>query len=244
MDNLKAIVQYKNEVIDPDGGPQSILAVDHNNLEDQIIKQLGRYTGLTFISGVNVPVGVVPLGYLYWGGNALNNTASFVLTTSGKTIDGTPMGTMLSTLTAGSIIKFKDFVGRTAIFEFVSYATLADTEANPYYTITMKGFAENPNYTYAGADLEPAIIEFYAALPSTPPESAANKNIYRKASAADETDGGFTVAELVGGDVYMLASSAGGITMKDSITFNTGTGKVTIAGLLENEEYAIFFTKP
>lgn len=160
-DNLKSIVDFKNEVLDPDGGPESVLVVNHNDLEDRIIKTLGRYTGFPFLAKRDVPVdSVIPTGSFYWGINSMNSTTEFTITISGKTIDGNGFLPVFNVLKADDIVKYKDFEGRAAIFKIISKASLTDSGSNPYYTLNVVGYTDNPNYTFSINEQQPTFIEF------------------------------------------------------------------------------------
>lgn len=162
MDNLKELLIFKNEVLDPDTPPNSeaVLVVNHNELEQRIIEMLGRYTGFPFVSAREAPEGVIPVGMFYWNVNPMNEEDQFEITLSGKTIDGNRIGHIIGLVGAGDKIHFKDFVGRSALLEIISYSSDVDMGGNEFWKISVKGFPDSPNYIYSKDEVEPVMIEF------------------------------------------------------------------------------------
>lgn len=174
MDNLQQLIDYKDTVIDPALPPGGITAENHNELEDRMIKTLGKYAGYPFNAGNNPPAGIVSLGTFYWNANSMNNTANFFIFVAAQTLDGYTSRHFVYSLTEGDKIKFKDFKGRASIFDFVAYSIVEDAAEptpNTYFRIEVKGYSDNPNYTYQNDETLPCVIEiinYKSQLPSHP----------------------------------------------------------------------------
>jgi hypothetical protein len=145
-DNLKLIEERIDVDIDPNGAPGSILAENHNGIDKEILRKTGKYTGSPFVAKKESTL--FPSGTFSWNGNAMNNTASFVITTSKLSSDLVDFGRDLQTLVTGDLMQFKDYSGRSVHLEFQSFVANTDGSMNPIYNITVKGFADSLNYVY------------------------------------------------------------------------------------------------
>ncbi|WP_440881399.1 hypothetical protein [Tenacibaculum sp. C7A-26P2] len=160
-DNLKITEQNIDTAIDPNAGFGGILAQDHNDVLKELLKKVGKYTGAPYLSQAESNNGVIPVGVLVWNNNAMNNTNSFEITVAKKTADLNDIGILLDTMIEGSIIHFKDYVGRSVYLEYLSHKSGKDTIDGDIYNITVKGKVDNTNYTYQTDEKEVCVIEFY-----------------------------------------------------------------------------------
>lgn len=160
-DNLKITTGNVDTAINPSAGVGEIKAQDHNNLLKEILAKVGKFTGSPFLAQSDTNSGVVPVGVLVWNNNAFNNTTAFELTVAKKTADLNDIGIILGVINSGSLIHFKDFVGRSCFLEYVSHVAATDTGGGAIYRITVKGDADNSNYAYQAAEQEPCVIEFF-----------------------------------------------------------------------------------
>lgn len=192
MDNLKELQDRKDEVLDPNTPPGSgaVLVAEHNELEGEIITKLGRYTGYPFQAVNMAPEGIIPVGNFYWNGSAMNNTSEFQITLSGKTVDGNNIEHALILCMPGDKIKYKDFVGRSSILEIVSKTKLQDGGGTDYWQIIVKGFTDNPNYTFQLNESYPCIIDFIKQSSSNVPD--ATDTVRGKAKLYDNLTGNNT----------------------------------------------------
>lgn len=158
-DNKQLIFDRIDQDIDPNGAEGSILAINHNEIAKLILDQAGKYIGSYFVAQ-KVTSTFTP-GVFSWENNSLNNTSSFTIKTAKQTADLLDFGEVLKNITPGSILKFKDYAGRTAYYEFESYSLDETTPSNAFYEITIKGLAGNPNYTYQDSETRAAGIEFF-----------------------------------------------------------------------------------
>jgi hypothetical protein len=235
-DNLKDLKAFKDQVLDTEGGPESVTVVNHNDLEDRIISQLGRYTGFPFVAKKVFPSGVMATGAFYWGNNSMNTETPFSVKFSSKTADGTNLSSVLSIVQIGAILKTKDFVGRAGIFEITSIDTFTDTASNLCFDLNITGNADNPNYTFGDSESEPIFLEFINISNSTPPSGSPLKTtsiiIASDGSSMDSSD-------LVGAtNVISIMSQTGGIKT-EGYTFDGVTGTISGIDVYENEVYII-----
>jgi hypothetical protein len=161
-DNLKLIEERIDVDIDPTGAPGSILAENHNEIEKEILRKSGKYTGSPFTA--KKQLSVFPSGTLSWNSNAMNNVSEFTITTSKLTSDLTDFGKVLETMGSGDLIQFKDYSGRTVFLEFQSFTPGTDTSSNAVYNVAVKGFAENLNYTYQINETATAVLSMVKKL--------------------------------------------------------------------------------
>lgn len=160
-DNLKLTEEDIDKAIDVNAGIGGIKAENHNDALKQVLKKAGRYVGFPYLSQADTNAGQVPTGVLVWNNNAFNNQTAFNITVAKFTSDGNNIGKILSTLNQGSILHFKDFVGRSAFFEYQSHTETTDTNSNPIFNISVIGDVDNSNYTYQASEQEICIISFY-----------------------------------------------------------------------------------
>jgi hypothetical protein len=165
MDNLKALKTQVDTVIPIGGGVASVTTANHNPFEKAIIDTVGRYTGFPFYSQRSPTAGEIPYGSLYWNANAMNrNDSPFEIFVSKKTVDGNEISRILSLLSVGDMIKFKDFLGRTTTLEFKGYEEAMDVTDLVYYKILVIGYPENTDYAYQVGENEPCMIEFITLM--------------------------------------------------------------------------------
>lgn len=156
MDNLKAIETRVDADINPAGAPGSITAQNHNEILKDVLSKLGKYTGSPYLA--NKILTVFPSGSMSWNNNAMNNVLNFTITVSKLTADLNDFGEVLSRSKIGSLMRFKDYAGRSVDLLFQSYVAGVDGSANDIYVITVKGVAQNINYTYQDAEIEPCVF--------------------------------------------------------------------------------------
>ncbi len=155
MSNLKEIKEFAEQKIRNDRDDLPILAEEHLYCLSEILERTGRYTGLVFKS-IGEKDGGLNDGEFCWNNNSMTNTSEFVVSMSLTTEDANNISKVLEFLSAGSLLKFKDFIGRSAFLEYQSHVINSG-----YADITVKGFSDNYNYSYVSTDLETCIIEFY-----------------------------------------------------------------------------------
>lgn len=158
--NLKILEQTIEAQIDPNGAPGSILAFNHQNILKDVLNNVGKTTGFHFKAEKDPAT--IPTGKLSFNGNAFNNLAEFLITVSELSLDLNDFGNILKLYVTGTTIHFKDYVGRSAFFQFISFVAADDGMGNNTYEITVKGFADNSNYTYQDAESENATLSFHA----------------------------------------------------------------------------------
>lgn len=154
-DNLKQIKQKVIQDIDPNGAPESILAQNHQDILTQFLSTSGKYVGSSFIA--KKQDSVFSLGTMSFNSNAFNATGNIVLSFSQRNADNVDFGKTLTRLNVGDLIVFKDFVGRTACFEYQSH-TLNTGGSNAFYEVTVTPDSENINYTYQDTEEEICVI--------------------------------------------------------------------------------------
>lgn len=155
-DNLKAIEQKVDTDIDPNGAPGSILALNHNDILKDVLLKLGKYVGSPYLA--NKVITVFTTGLMSWESNAMNNTSNFTIKVAKLTLDLNDFGETLNRTNIGSLMRFKDYIGRSVDLIFQSYVADVDGSANPIYVITVKGVTQNTNYTYQDAEIEPCVF--------------------------------------------------------------------------------------
>ena len=154
-DNLKQLQENVDTVIPLNGGVASVKVVNHNPHTKEIIEKAGRLTGFPFKAGRTPTNNSVPVGTFFWNGNAMNKITPFDITVNNNTMDGNYLDRILALCTEGTIIHFKDFVGRSTTLKFISYS-----KAKEVLTITVVGFSENTNYAYQVGEEELCMLEF------------------------------------------------------------------------------------
>lgn len=168
MDNLKQLIEKKNTVHNPLAPVQGIAVSAVNDFEQDVITQLGRYTGMPFVSKCEPTDDIVPAGCLFWNGNTMNNATAFVIYISNTTLDANRFSRILALMASGDIIHFKDFIGRSTTLTYIEHSIETDDVANEYLAVTVTGFAENTNYAYQTDESEACMIEIYkTSNPST-----------------------------------------------------------------------------
>ena len=145
-DNLKVLKEKIETDIDPNGAPGSILAENHQDILFEVLDKVGNKTGFAFTAEKQVTT--FTNGKMSWENNNMLNIGSFNIKVSKLTKDLNNFGDVLGLLSSPDILKFKDYVGRSAILEYVSHVAGTDGSGNDIYTITVKGKLENPNYIY------------------------------------------------------------------------------------------------
>lgn len=158
--NLKILESTIEAQIDPNGAPGSILALNHQDILKSVLNNVGKSTGFHFKAEKDPAT--IPTGKLSFNGNAFNNLSEFLITVSELSLDLNDFGNILKLYVTGTTLHFKDYVGRSAFFEFVSFVAADDGMGNNTYEITVKGFADNSNYTYQDAESENATLSFHA----------------------------------------------------------------------------------
>lgn len=161
MDNLKQLNESIGTVHDPAAPVQGISVTSVRDLDRDILSKVGRYAGMPFVSKRTPTDGIIPAGNLFWNANAMNRTTAFQLFISNTTLDANRFTRILDLMSAGDLIHFKDFVGRSTTLTYVEHSVETDDDGNGYLAVTVTGFAENTNYAYAVDESEPCIIEFY-----------------------------------------------------------------------------------
>ncbi|AHK11389.1 hypothetical protein F132_43 [Flavobacterium sp. phage 1/32] len=154
-DNLKQLKANVDTVIPLNGGVASVKVANHNPHVKEIIEKAGRLTGFPFVAGRTPTNNAVPSGTMFWNGNAMNKTTPFDITLSVNTMDGNLIERILNLTTKGTIIHFKDFVGRSVTLELQSYVKIEN-----FVILTVIGFSENTNYAYQVGEEELCMLEF------------------------------------------------------------------------------------
>lgn len=175
MDNLKVLEQKVDTDIDSNGAPGSILATNHNDILHQVLTKVGKYTGSPYLA--NKVITVFTPGLMSWESNALNNTNNFDIKVAKLTADLNDFAEVLSRISAGNLLRFKDHVGRSVDLEFQSYVADVDGSANDIYVITVKGVAQNINYTYQVAETEPCVFSIAGSSPNVPSNIIADGKV-------------------------------------------------------------------
>lgn len=169
-DNLKQIKDKVIQDIDPNGAAGSILAQNHQDILTQFINSSGKYVGSPFVAKKTVTN--FSVGEMSFNSNSFSSTTSIVLSFSQETADNIDFGKTLSRLGSGDLIVFKDFVGRSACFQYQSH-TLNTSSSSPFYEVTVMPESDNINYTYQ--DLEEEICVISVILQSTTNNLVTNK---------------------------------------------------------------------
>lgn len=175
-DNLKQLTQNVDTAIPINGGVASVKTVNHNPLEKNIIEKVGKKTGFPFLAGRSPVNSVVPSGSLFFMGVALNTTTNFDVILSRKTLDGNDITRVLDLLGEGALVHFKDHVGRSVTFRFISYYIETST-GTPFPVMTLQGFAENTDYAYQIGEFENCMIEFVNTTSATVSEPDYFKDV-------------------------------------------------------------------
>ena len=163
-DNLKQTVSTIEIQIDPNGAAGSILAQNHQNILKDVLNKVGKYTGQSYTAQKNI-TGVYSNGQFSFNNNALDATGNLTFSFAQKTADNLDLISTLNTLTAGSIIMFKDFVGRASLYVYVSHTT---NSTKVTYDIVLTAVTGNPNYTYGDSEEEICIFSFKALSGTNP----------------------------------------------------------------------------
>lgn len=154
-DNLSAIASRINQDIDPNGAPESITALNHNEILQQMLRASGKYTGLPFAIRTNFQ-GVVADGDFFFSGAFNTNNTAMV---SGKTVDGTAIEEVLGQFFIGGIIHLKDFIGRSVFFSVSSITEAVDDNGAQMFILELTPFVSNTNYAYQTSEVQIGIIE-------------------------------------------------------------------------------------
>lgn len=185
MDNLKELRDSIDTVVPINGGIASVKTINDNPSRKLAIEKLGRYTGFPFISKRSPIDGIVPSGTLFWNGNAMNKGELFDIYIAINTQDGNQIQNVVETLNEGSLIHFKDFVGRSALLEFKSFVREV-SGAIDYLIITVKGNTEDIDYAYQIDDEEPCMVEFISNAKNAGNSKILNNIEELKATAIDK----------------------------------------------------------
>lgn len=148
MDDLRDLTAKVDEAIPLNGGVNSVKVINTNPLEKNIIAKVGKMTGFPFTAKRSPVGGVVPSGCLFWNGNPMNTEEVFDIYISKFTLDGNYFTRIANLIEAGAILHFKDFAGRSTIFNVVEIVEAVDPATNPYLILSVTGFEENLDYTY------------------------------------------------------------------------------------------------
>lgn len=161
-DNIKEIGVLVDQKITNANGVGTILASDHNAIIKAILDKVGRNVGLSFTAQLDSNAGVIPAGVLSWNGNAMNNDQPFTMTVSANSGDLSNALHPFSVVPLGSILQFKDHVGRVSLFLYGGYVLDKDTANNDVLNVSLIGLVGNINYTYQAGEQEKCIISFYS----------------------------------------------------------------------------------
>ena len=193
-DNLQIIHDKIGSDIDPAGAPGSVKVEDHRDIEQSMVEKMGKYSGFTY----NAIANAIPTsGNFSWENNPMNELNDFTVKFNKINSDGLDMSEVFNFMNAKDLIKFKDFIGRTAILIYQSHSELVDGGEN-IIKVVVKGISTNPSYAYNGVDSFDSVFEFERNLTNTT-----------------------TVGELNDLDDVVLTSLGSG----DKIEFDTVTGK-------------------
>jgi len=201
-DNIKLIEDSVNQTLDKNLGISGIKVDNHKAFVLQMLSKLGKYTGFPFVAINESPLGVTPSGSFSWNNNPMNETNDFVVTFSKNTIDNNDIGFLLSKLSVGDLIKFKDYEGRSVFLEYKSYITDVDSSNNDVYNVTVSGLAENTNFAYSSTTQQLCVVDFYM---SGGANSSTNKIIidgYEFDFKARNNSGGTTAVPVAGDLAY------------------------------------------
>ncbi len=212
-DNLKELTDDVDVVVPMGGGVASVKVVNDNPHRKLTIEKLGRYTGFPFVSGRS-PDGPITAGQWFWNNNAMNKTDAFDITLSKFTYDGNDIERILKLSSTGSIIHFKDFLGRSTTLEFISYINVDDV-----LTINAKGFAENTDYNYQLDELEPCMVEFIQKKPSKNYQFGEFQIFKRNGNTAEEVEENDLVIGFISENEFIKATYVSGDT-SDIASYN------------------------
>lgn len=167
-DNLKVLKQNLDLAIDPNAEPGGIKAQDHNDVFTEFINKAGKYTGMPYRSNKEVANNIFVPGDFSWNSNNFRTLTNFQITFAQKSFDLNDLKHVLSTMTDGSVIRFKDYVGRSVMLRFVSYIQDLDDNDNIIYHVTVKGYSDNINYSYQENETEFCMFDFYSLAKDNP----------------------------------------------------------------------------
>lgn len=155
-DNLKLIYDKITTDIDPAGAPDSIKAEDHRDIEHSMVLSLGKYSGFVYKA---IASGTPPDGSFSWENTPMNTLTDFTVKFNEFTSDGTRMLEVFNIMKKGDLIKFKDFLGRTALLIYQSSTGLVEG-GEKIYNVVVKGIDSNPTYAYNGTDSFDCVFDF------------------------------------------------------------------------------------
>lgn len=221
-DNFKTFETSVDDTITNAGGAGSILAADHNSLLKQFARITGKYTGAPYKARRTPNNGVVPAGVLFLNGNAFNTETDFVITFAKNTADLNDVGLLIKRMTFGSLIRFKDYAGRSVYFTFKSFTENQDTAGEDIYEVTVSGFAENSTYNYSATDDEICVVEFLADGGEQKIVIDGVEYLYRKNSenGTKETPAQYDIAEY---GVREVTEDSETFNVVETLIYNTGT---------------------
>lgn len=155
-DNLEQLKQDVETFIDPNGAPQSIKALNHQNLLKEVLSKTGKYVGASYVAQKEI-VGELSNGQFSFEGNDLNPSTEVTFAFAQLNADNLDLMPTLQRLVKGSIIFFKDYTGKAAQFRFLSYVFDNTRKA---YLVTVENFDGNPEYTYQDDESQICIFSF------------------------------------------------------------------------------------
>lgn len=224
-DNLKQVEQNIDSAIDPNAGIGGIKALNHNTVLKEVLNKAGKFSGMPFIAKADTNAGVVSVGSFIWNGNAMNNTSPFIITLSKLTADLNDVGLLLAKLGGGDLIRFKDYEGRSVFLEFVFFTSDTDVNGNDIYEVTVKGLAENTNYTYNSSDDQLGVIEFFTfSATATPNKVDIDGVLYNfKKQGLIGTPTAPEKYDIAEGGIRSVTDSSGTYNVYTTLIYNTGT---------------------
>lgn len=163
MDDLKTIQNLIDDYIDPQGAPGSVLAENHNQILSRIVDSVGKYCGVPYLA--NKTLTGYPPGTMSWNNNALNNTETFTTTFAKLSTDLNDLEHILKRMEIGGLVHFKDYVGRSAYFEFQGYTPKTSPDI---YDVLLKAVPENTSYAYQTGEVLFCVFEFFPTLAINP----------------------------------------------------------------------------
>lgn len=207
-DNLIQLEQDVETFIDPNGNVGSILAQNHQDILKGVLNKVGKYVGSPYLATKNETN--LQAGLMSWRGNAMNNTNEFQIDFAKLTADLNDFGLVLSTLSEGDLIHFKDSKGRSVFLEFIGYAS-ANNGGVEVYEVDVKGKADNINYVYQDNERLVCVIEMFSAYSknNTSLKNSYNRVILNEADSQNTRNDQSSMVRLFNGDLAVAYSRFG-----------------------------------
>jgi hypothetical protein len=235
-DNLKTLKANLDLAINPNAPIGGIKAQKHNDYATEMINKLGKFTGVFFT--VKGGAGTTCLAGEMYINAPLNQITNFDLVVSRFNGDGNNIESLFNTLAINDSIHIKDDEGRSSYFTFNSLVLGTDSSSNPIITVSVKGLASNPNYTYLATDSNTTAIEFFKKTYSPPALADAQGDALFTKQIVAKADGtlGIESKQKINFGTIFLSSSGNDTT---AIYEDAGKPYLTL-----NAAMTAFFAQP